>query len=109
MSGKTGSPAEPRELLGRLVRQAWLKWAREQPEQKPSWLVPWEELDDGQREVDMRIGDALFDAGVQSERARLFNERSNWLTDAAPSTQHDADDVASVSTGLTPVDEARDG
>ena len=26
-----GDPAEPRELLGRLVRQVWVKWASEQP------------------------------------------------------------------------------
>ena len=58
-----GDPAEPRELLGRLVRQVWLEWAREQPDAKPSWLLPWEELDDGQREVDMRIGEVLFERG----------------------------------------------
>lgn len=52
-----------RELLGRLVRQAWVQWAREQPGPKPSWLLPWEELDAGQREVDMRIGVALFEWG----------------------------------------------
>lgn len=59
-------PAEPRELAGRLVRQVWVEWAREQPNPKPSWLTPWEELDEGQREVDMRIGEALFTAGQQS-------------------------------------------
>lgn len=54
---------EPRELVGRMVRQVWVEWAREQPHPKPSWLLPWEELDEGQREVDMRIGVALFEAG----------------------------------------------
>jgi DNA-binding PadR family transcriptional regulator len=54
---------EPRELLGRSVRQVWVEWAHEQPDPKPSWLLPWEDLDEGQREVDMRIGDALFAAG----------------------------------------------
>jgi hypothetical protein len=54
---------EPRELVGRLVRQVWVEWARERPDAKPSWLLPWEDLDDGQREVDMRIGAALFGAG----------------------------------------------
>lgn len=60
------APREPRELVGRMVRQIWVEWAREQPDPKPSWLLPWEELDDGQREVDMRIGDALFDAGKKA-------------------------------------------
>lgn len=63
-----GDPAEPRELLGRLVRQVWVQWAREQPDAKPSWLLSWEELDDGQREADMRIGAALFDAGFRAGR-----------------------------------------
>lgn len=51
-----------REDLGRLVRHVWVEWAREQANPKPSWLLPWEDLDDGQREVDMRIGEALYHA-----------------------------------------------
>lgn len=58
--------AEPRELVGRLVRQVWVEWAREQPDAKPSWLLPWEELDAGQREVDMRIGAMLFSKGQET-------------------------------------------
>ena len=48
-----------REPLGRIVREAWVAWAKEQPDPKPSWLVGWDELDSGQREVDMRIGHAV--------------------------------------------------
>lgn len=50
-----------REVLGRLVRETWVAWAQEQPEgqRKPSWLIPWTELDAGQREVDCRIGEAV--------------------------------------------------
>jgi len=54
---------DPREDVGRLVRQVWAEWAREQPDAKPSWLLPWEELDAGQQEVDMRIGTVLFRMG----------------------------------------------
>lgn len=63
---RTGDPAEPREAVGAFVRQVWVEWAREQPNPKPSWLTPWEELDAGQREVDMRIGAALFEAGKKA-------------------------------------------
>jgi hypothetical protein len=49
-----------REALGRLVREVWVEWAREQPDPKPSHLVGWDDLDEGNREVDMRIGDALW-------------------------------------------------
>jgi hypothetical protein len=44
------------ERLGRVVREAWVEWAEEQPDPKPSWLIPWEQLSESQREVDMRIG-----------------------------------------------------
>jgi hypothetical protein len=54
---------QTREMAGRLVREIWVQWAREQPDPKPSWLLPWEDLDAGQREVDMRIGEALYEKG----------------------------------------------
>lgn len=56
-----------RENLGRLVRETWVAWASEQPDPKPSWLTGWDELDEGQREVDMRIGEAV----AAAERKRL--------------------------------------
>lgn len=45
-----------REQLGRRVRQVWEQWARQQPSPKPSWLVPWEQLTEPEREVDRIIG-----------------------------------------------------
>jgi len=65
-AGPVTAILESREALGRVVRQVWVEWAREQPNPKPSWLTPWEDLDDGQREVDMRIGEALFTAGKRA-------------------------------------------
>ncbi|UKD55127.1 DUF2283 domain-containing protein [Amycolatopsis sp. FU40] len=66
-------PRQSRELLGRWVRQIWTQWANEQTAPKPSWLVPWERLDDGQREVDMRIGEALYEIGqCAADPRRLF-------------------------------------
>jgi hypothetical protein len=55
-----------REALGRLVRETWVAWAREQSDPKPSWLTGWDDLDGGQREVDMRIGEAI-EAMVRAE------------------------------------------
>jgi hypothetical protein len=49
-----------REALGRIVRQAWMAWAREQPTPKASWLQTWEELTEPEREVDRRIGETLL-------------------------------------------------
>lgn len=48
-----------RELRGRIVREAWVAWAHEQPDPKPSWLEPWELLGTDDREAGMRIGDAI--------------------------------------------------
>lgn len=49
-----------RDALGRLVRRAWVEWAREQPNVRPSWLVPWEELAEADREADRRIGEVIY-------------------------------------------------
>lgn len=52
-----------REELGKEVRKVWLEWARKQPNPKPSWLLPWEELDESQKEVDRLIGEKLYTMG----------------------------------------------
>lgn len=54
-----------REGLGKLVRDVWVRWAKEQPNPKPSWLLPWEELGEADKEVDRRIGEALAVRGAQ--------------------------------------------
>lgn len=53
------TPAANREHLGRIVRASWIAWAKQQPNPKPSWLVPWEGLDEPDREVDRRIGEEV--------------------------------------------------
>jgi hypothetical protein len=50
-----------REQLGRIVRETWVAWAQEQPDPKPGWLLGWDDLRDDEREVDMRIADAIAD------------------------------------------------
>jgi hypothetical protein len=63
------------DLLGQLVRHVWMQWAKEQPSPKASWLVPWEELPESDREVDRHIGAALFDLGLESA-ATVCNQRA---------------------------------
>jgi hypothetical protein len=65
-----------REELGQLVRETWVAWASEQPRPKPSWLVPWEELAEPDREVDRRIGWALFREGFQAGRAAARGQQA---------------------------------
>ena len=54
------------EDLGRTVREVWIEWAKTQPNPKPSWLIPWEELDAAQREVDTKIGERLWHMGANA-------------------------------------------
>jgi hypothetical protein len=60
--------SELREHLGRIVRETWVICAGEQADPKPSHLAGWDELDEWDKEVDRRIGDA-----VASEVARLMS------------------------------------
>ncbi len=48
-----------REQLGRMVREAWVDWARTQPNPKPSWLVPYDELSEPDKEADRQIGERI--------------------------------------------------
>ena len=58
-----GREAAPdREALGRCVRAAWIRWAQTQPDPKPSWLVPWEELSESHKEADRQMGEAVVEA-----------------------------------------------
>ncbi len=68
--------ADDREPYGRIVRETWVGWAKEQDEPKASWLLSWEDLDDGQRKVDKRIGSAVAaradaDAKLDADRMRV--------------------------------------
>jgi hypothetical protein len=73
-----------RDFRGRLVREAWVRWAVTQPSPKPSWLVPWEELPEPDREADRLIADSVLRGCVtdiygdlevaEAENARLRQE-----------------------------------
>lgn len=60
------------ERLGRIVREVWVGWAQEQPDvaEHPSWLVPYEDLPVRDRNVDKRIGLALYMLGWCEARER---------------------------------------
>lgn len=64
----TDHAAQLRERLGRVVREAWIAWAKEQPETKESWFSPWEELAEPFKEADRRIGQAVMEQIVKRDR-----------------------------------------
>jgi hypothetical protein len=60
-----------RDILGKIVRDSWIAWAKEQKEIKEKWLVEYEKLD----EKDRRIGEAVFNA-VNDYRIKLAEKKS---------------------------------
>lgn len=60
------SPQEHAERLGQLVRMVWDTWARQQPDvaEHSSWTVPWERMAERDKDVDRRIGLALYALGA---------------------------------------------
>lgn len=67
-----------REQLGQLVRMAWVEWAKEQDNPKPSWLVPWEELPESDKEADRRIGEFIASKSVNPEMLKLEAENAEY-------------------------------
>ncbi len=56
-----------RDVLGKVVRDAWLDWAKKQPNPKPHWLTPYEELSEPDKEVDRQIAEAMIQFVEESE------------------------------------------
>jgi len=77
-----------REQRGRLVREAWVTWAREHPAPKSGWLTGWDELDEMQREVDMRIGEAVAAAERERIRQLAIHYHATWSRPCDADDQH---------------------
>ncbi len=60
--------------LGRIVREAWIRWAIDQPEIKPKWLVPYDELSQADREADKQIGETVARWTLVYDAARFAME-----------------------------------
>jgi hypothetical protein len=58
MTEETSSPFD-RDQLGRFVREAWVRWAETQPSPKASWLLPYDDLSEPDKEADRQIGEAV--------------------------------------------------
>jgi hypothetical protein len=58
LDGSRPLPFE-RDELGRMVREAWVRWAKTQPSPKPHWLIPYAELAEPDKEADRQIGEAI--------------------------------------------------
>jgi phage baseplate assembly protein gpV len=54
------APAWRIELWAEQIRVAWVDWALTQPNPKPSWLVPWDRLDEQSKDADRAIARRLL-------------------------------------------------
>lgn len=63
-----------RETLGRMVREAWVRWAKTQPNPKPSWLVPYDDLSEPDKEADRQIGETIARWTLVFDAARFACE-----------------------------------
>ena len=61
------------EKLGMIVRETWVKWAREQPVIREHWTDLWDQLSEPNKEVDRRIGAAIYAQAIQ-DAADLIND-----------------------------------
>lgn len=67
---------ERRDYLGRIVRQLWIQWAEMQSNPKPSWLVPYDQLSEADKEADRMIGCGLmFEFHAETTGERIQHER----------------------------------
>ena len=73
MNDLADSRARHRDILGRVVREAWVKWALTQPNPKPSWLLSYDQITESDKEADRQIGEAV---------ARAIDARVEELEDA---------------------------
>lgn len=63
-----------REKLGQIVRQVWIEKARTLDNPKPSNLLPWEELDEWNQEVDRCIGEEVGKAAFRQVVGYLLDK-----------------------------------
>jgi hypothetical protein len=75
MEGEIVDANDCRDELGRVVRRAWVRWAETRPDPKPSWLVPYDDLSEPDKEADRQIAEAVL-GDMNARRIHLTLERN---------------------------------
>lgn len=75
-----------RDELGKIVRDAWIEWAKQQPNPKTSWLVPYEELEEPDKEADRMIAEAVL-AAMEPRWSREWPKEPGWYWVRGPGNQ----------------------
>lgn len=77
-------PDISRKYLGRMVREAWVMWALTQPNPKASWLAPYDDLSEPDKEADRQIGETVWQAALdraEAEKAAAVLEERATCTE----------------------------
>ena len=59
-----------RDEIGRVVRGAWVDYAKLDPKSPPHHLAPWDECDEKTKEADRRIGEAVVAYVIEKMKIR---------------------------------------
>lgn len=72
-----------REKLGKLVREVWVAYCRDNGDTQPSHIAEWEQLSEYDKEVDRQIGEAVAQHVLGTERTFIEPDRPSLsrLTD----------------------------
>lgn len=71
-----------RDTLGRMVREAWVRWAETQAAPKPSWLLPYDDLAEADKEADRQIGETIARWTLIGDAAASGRSPAGTKTDA---------------------------
>jgi hypothetical protein len=96
-----------RDPLGRMVREVWIEWARQQPVAKEHWLKPYDQLDEPDKEVDRRIGERLYAQGLGALRL-VLDEVGMAIANAEQTFGQDSTEAKGVREALRAVAKVRD-
>ena len=59
---------QDRDEVGKVVRDAWIRWALTQPSPKLSWFTKYEDLSEADKEADRQIGEAVIKHYIEKQR-----------------------------------------
>jgi hypothetical protein len=91
-----------RDTVGRMVREAWVRWAETQPTPKPSWLVPYDDLNEPDKEADRQIGEAVARWTLAFDASRAALEQN--ATETATSEQASEQDGVGKADATQPIE-----
>jgi len=99
---KQETPEQFRERIGRRVRTTWVRYCKKTGRiEKPSHIAPWWEISEWDREVDRRIGSAVYREALRDVIAGLRLLQNNPHDQVSAFIRHIEHFAASLDIDLT--------